>query len=138
MCYTAFVMSNLPSSVDVLNGINSALNSKAANITALNSINQRLFEARGDLVEARNDILNEYNDTTKHPDGQKELGSNEAARNATLDSMTQTQKNIVEVLELQQTRAQGELAVALIECDRWRYTLRILEVEAGTRALVNA
>lgn len=131
-------MSNLPSSVDVLNGLNSALNSKAANITALNSINQRLFEARKDLVEARNDILNEYNDLSKHPDGQKELGSNEASRNATLDSMTTTQRSIVESLELQQTKAQGELAVAQIECDRWRYTLRLLEVDAGTRATVNA
>lgn len=131
-------MSNLPSSVDVLNGLNSALNSKAANVTALNSINQRLFEARKDLIEARNEILNEYNDTSKHPDGQKELGSNEAARNATLDSLTQTERNLVETLELQQTKAQGELAVAQIECDRWRYTLRLLEVEAGTRTTVNA
>lgn len=128
----------LPTSVETLNGLNVALDTKAASVTSLNAINQKLAEARKNLTEAKNTILNEYNNTAKHPDGQKELGSNEAARAATIDSLTSTQRNAVETLELQLTKAQGELSVAMIECDRWRYTLRLLEVEAGTRVAVNA
>ena len=130
-------MTKLPSSVETLNGLNVALDTKAANVTSLNAINQKLAEARKNLAEARNNILNEYNDTSKHPDGQKELGGNEASRSAAIDSMTSKERASVEALELQLTKAQGELAVALIECDRWRYTLRLLEVEAGTRVAVH-
>jgi len=131
-------MNSLPSTVEVLNGLNIALDTKAAAVTSQNAINQKLAEAKTELVRARNRIINEYNDTNKHPDGQKELGSNEPTRNAALDSMTQNQKDAVEALELKLTKAQGDLSLALVECDRWRYTLRLLEVEAGTRSTVNA
>lgn len=131
-------MNQLPSSVDTLNGLNVALDQKAANVTSLNTLNQKLAEAKKNLVEAKNGILNEYNDTSKHPDGQKELGGNEASRSAAIDSMTTSERSAVETLELQLTKAQGELAVAQIEVDRWRYTLRLLEVDASYLATVNA
>jgi RNA polymerase-binding transcription factor DksA len=130
-------MNQLPSSVDTLNGINGALNQKAANVTSLNVLNQKLAESKKNLVEAKNSILNEYNDTSKHPDGQKELGGNEASRSAAIDSMTVAERAAVETFELQLTKAQGELAVAQIEVDRWRYTLRLLEVEASSRVAVH-
>lgn len=138
MWYTTCAMMNtLPSTVDTLNGLNVALDKKAANVTALNAINQNLSDARKQLVEARNRILNEYNDLSKHPDGQKELGGNEASRSAAIESMVSKERSAVELLETQYTRAQGELSVSLIEVDRWRYTLRLLEVEAGTRSTVS-
>lgn len=124
-------MDKLPTPVETSNGLNVALDMKAANITSLNAINQKLAEARKALVKARNDILNEYSDITKHPDGQKELGSNEASRSAALDSMTSRYRDAVEALEIQLTKAQGELAVAQIEVDRWRYSLRLLEAQAS-------
>lgn len=130
------MMNKLPSTVETLNGLNVALDKKAANITSLNALNQNLSDARKKLVEARNSILNEYNDKSKHPDGQKELGGNESSRSAAIELMVSKERSAVEALESQYTRAQGELSVSLIECDRWRYTLRLLEVEAGTRATV--
>ena len=131
-------MNKLPSTVDVLNGLNVALDKKAANVTSVNAINQNYADARKQLVEARNRILNEYNDLTKHPDGQKELGSNEASRSAAIETMLTKERNAIETLEAQLTRAQGELTLSVIECDRWRYTIRLLEIEVGTRATVNA
>lgn len=124
-------MNKLPSTVDVLNGLNVALDKKAANVTSVNAINQNYADARKQLVEARNRILNEYNDLTKHPDGQKELGSNEASRSAAIETMLTKERNAIETLEAQLTRAQGELTLSTIECDRWRYTIRLLEIEVG-------
>jgi len=128
----------LPSTVETLNGLSMSLDTKASNITALNAINQKLAEARKSLVEARNSILNEYNDLSKHPDGQKELGSNEASRSAAIESKLSSEIAFVSTLETQYTRAQGELAVSMVECDRWRYTLRLLEVDSSARVTVRA
>jgi flagellar biosynthesis GTPase FlhF len=128
------MMNKLPTTVETLNGLNVALDKKAANVTCLNTINQNLTDARKQLAEAKNRILNEYNDLSKHPEGQKELGGNEASRSAAIETMVSKERTAVETLENQQIRAQGELTIAQIECDRWRYILRLLEVENGTRS----
>lgn len=135
MVHYFFMMNKLPTAVETLNGLNVALDKKAADVTCLNAINQNLADARKQLVEAKNRILNEYNDLTKHPDGQKELGGNEASRSAAIETMVNKERAAVENLENQQIRAQGELTVSQIECDRWRYTLRLLEIE--NRAFAN-
>lgn len=124
----AIMVNKLPSPLETLDGLNIALDAKAARVMSQNLITQELAEARKALTEAKNKILNEYSDVSKHPGGQKELGSNGEARTSTIDSMTVNERAAVDALENQLVKAQGELALAQIECDRWRYTLRILEV----------
>ena len=131
------VMSNIPSPGVILHGLNASLDAKLARMIELNAVNQKLFTARQILMKAKNDILNEYNDTSKHPDGLKELGSNETVRSASLDTMTVKERSAVDELEQQQFKSQNELAMAQVECDRWRYTLRIAEIDARINTSAN-
>lgn len=124
------MVNKLPTTVDTFNGLNNVLDAKAALTIASNVLNQKQVDARKALTEARNRIINEYNDTTKHPDGQKALGVNEAAREAALDVLTLNERKEVDSLTMQINKVNGEIALACLECDRWRYTLRLLETDA--------
>ena len=128
----------LPTTTEVFEKLNKSLDKKILALTNINQLNQDMFEARKNMMHGKNRILNEYNDVVLHPDGQKELGANEAARNAAIDAMLTKEKTALEEIEVQLTQAQGELQVVLVECDRWRYALRILEVNAGTEFSVTA
>lgn len=121
----------LPTTTEVFEKLNKSLDKKILALTNINQLNQDMFEARKNMMHGKNRILNEYNDVALHPDGQKELGANEAARNAAIDAMLTKEKTALEEIEVQLTQAQGELQVVLVECDRWRYALRILEVDSG-------
>lgn len=117
----------LPSAVATFNGLNNAIDTNLQNLASLNEVNIALVDARKQLVEARNAILNEYNDLTKHPDGQKALGGNEGSRAAAIDSMVSKERDLVEALEARHNQLRYESSVNMLELDRWKFTLRLLE-----------
>lgn len=128
----------LPTTTEVFEGLNNALDYKFKVISQINKLNEQFFVAKSRMTDGKNRILNEYNDLKLHPEGQKALGPNEAARNATIDSMLASEKEAMEGIEMLLSLSQGELSLAHVNCDRWRYALRILEVNAGTEFSVTA
>jgi hypothetical protein len=119
---------SLPTPEQTLEGLKTALAYKKIATTNLFEKQIDVANARKKVVEARNAIINEYNDVSKHPDGQKALGSNEAGRAAAIENLITAERAELEVAEGKVTEGNTKAQLAQIDVDLWRYTLRLLEV----------
>lgn len=86
-------------------------------------------DARHTLEQAKNAIL------YANRDDAKALGSNEAARAATIAEMTATERAGVEETEALVTSSRDSLTLAQMEYDYWRTQLRTVEAAIGWKKL---
>ena len=112
---------------EVQSQINNTTGNLIDAIERQNEIQRELFNARIQLQNKRNDILTEYADTNRHPGGLKDLGSNEAARDAAIATLAAAETDVVKQLEFQLLQQAGVVRIAELRHDEARYMLRILE-----------
>lgn len=117
-----------------INQISQNLENTYAELIAATRETQRLTaeqsKAQVALTEARQAILLQY---AENP---KDLGSNEAARNARIDELTATQKTYAREMETDLTVSRDRQAIAGLEVEHWRAQLHCAEVAAAPMAAV--
>jgi len=129
-------MANLPDTAEVLSNLTTAIEDYKTVLVNQSAAQTRVFEAKKGMADAQNAILTEYSDTNKHPGGLKDLGSNAENRKAALEQMTQKECFEVQQAEYALIQAQNDAHIAKLEVDKWRYSLRALEVASGITAVL--
>lgn len=128
----------LPTTIEVYEGLKKTTEEKIACLMILHDTNVDILKASKEVTDLKNSIIVEYSDLTKHPDGQKELGSNDAARTATIENLVSSERKHLESLELHKQRVQGQLTIVSLELDMWRWTMDLLKIESNLSASTTA
>lgn len=87
--------------------------------------NQTVADAKRELQEARDSVLRHYFGK------EKDLGSNEAARSASIAALCEEQQKELTKAERAQVLRLMQLDVARLEVERWKSNLRLLELSCG-------
>lgn len=99
-----------------------AVNDLKDALTAQNVALSDVHEAKIELARRRASILQ------AHADNPKELGGNEAAREASLDFLTITERNTLTDAEVRLRAAQTRTECARLDWDRVRLQVRLLDI----------
>jgi hypothetical protein len=120
----------IPTPEIVMTEIDSATEALIALFAKKNELLRELFNAKTVLANKTIEIINEYNDLNLHPNGLKELGPNEAARDAQITFKLANETDTVKQHEFQLLQLDGSVRIAELKHDQARYHLRILEASA--------
>lgn len=121
---------SIPTPESVNSEINGATTTLIDLLSRKNELQRDLFNAKTVLANKKAEILNKYADPNLHPDGLKELGSNEAARDAKITLLLAQEIDDVKQLEFQLLQHDGLVRIAELKHDQARYHLRIVEALA--------